>query len=260
MLKLTSLIFIFLTFSASFLEIPASHFPNQELPFVQPKNQPRQLLEPVLSTLTILAMFSVFNLLVYRLKWRSNTNYQEIIYQIKNSHPLHIANEINEFYSKFYVKGIVNRCLITVKSSDLLEDIENRDYFMELCSVWARFTLNHLPLSIKFYDVTYNIQFFEQFLLRKYVWKQKEKNPLTVGFRNKRFVELITQEIEGESLTSSGKFSQTSDFRLMNLFFGPFWEVIYYEMFKKNLRPNLLNLKTSYQIEEESKESCFGCW
>jgi len=89
-------------------------------------------------------------------------------------------------------------------------------------------------MSIKFFDLAYNIQYFDEFLSQELIIKDKEAKPMTVSKRNKRFIELITYEIEN---VRENKFSQSLNFRVMNSFYGGFWEVIFYELFNQEQQP-----------------------
>ena len=241
MIKLATIVMTLMMISSKFLEIPKQIEDEHE------NKESRKLIEPITCGLTIMTIAFIIWFVIERFRWRKNSAFQTLIYRFKTEKRLGFADHLHDFHSRLFVKDLINRCLYTVKSSTKVEDALNREYFEELCSVWGRFSLNHLILSIKFFDVTYNLQFFSQFLQQKRIIKLTENNPLTVESRNKRFISLITEELEGQLIDRLENYSQKDNFRVMNTFYGGFWEVIFYEMFDQKLEPKRFEIITSAQ-------------
>lgn len=256
MLKIHAIILIILTINANFLVIANSEKEKQE------KMKRRTLIEPVMTSLTIMSFSFIIGFISGCFQWRKDPDYQQIVYKSKSLNTAGFSDVLNSFYAKMYANEIANRCIYIARSSKVPEDIENVDYFLELCSAWSKFTLNHINTSIKYYDVVYNIQFFEVALMSKHISKMSEKNPSTAYLRNKRFVDLITSEIEGHRKDVINVYRQTGPLRLMNSFYGAFWGVIFKDMFSKDLKPRRFKITDYKKVEDTPSSgffSCFGC-
>lgn len=259
MLKFASIIIAICALNGAFLELPSN---QQQL--ISKKNsdkteqQParRELIEPALCIATVLAISFLIGFIVGRIKWRKNTDYQSRVFQLTNKENGNFEKSIFHVYTNIFTKDLVNRCYVIIKSLNKPEDIENQKYFLELCSAWGHFTRNHILITIKLFDIVYNLQFFDLFLTRETLVKRTEHAPETVRQRNKRFIEIITTEMEGNARDRDTRFSQTSVLRLMNNFYGGFAETILYEMFDKNLKPVKTNLIPSERLRKEK----FGCF
>lgn len=234
------------------------HLPTPDpLPEKQRRSQPRELLEPVTCTLTVVAIGFLLGFVAGRMRWRRNPDYQETVLKLKTAPQAGFQKSLFKFYGGVFTKELVNRCLSTVKSVTAEEDLPLTDYFVELCLAWGRFTRNHLHMSIKFFDVAYSLQYFDLFLTRELVVKTSEKEPETVRPRNKRFVALLQSEIEGQRAGRDSRFSQTASLRLLNSFYGGFWEVVFQEMLDAKLTPKKMDLDWPADRARKSTTSCF---
>lgn len=225
----------------------------------QSEQQParRELAEPVLCMLTMLTISFLIGFIVGRIKWRRNTDYQQRVYQLMNQPNSEFQTSVFKVYINVFTKDIVNRCYVVMKSLNQPDDIRNQKYFLELCSAWGQFTKNHIYMTIKMFDIVYNLQFFDLFLTRETLVKRTEHAPETVRQRNKRFIEIMTSEIEGNARDRDPRLSQTSVLRLMNGFYGGFSEVILYELFDKGLRPVKTHLTPSNRLCKK-ETGCFA--
>lgn len=256
MIKFAAVIFAISAISCRFLQLPAESHPN----VASKEQRPRELLEPVLCTLTVIGIGLLLGFVAGRIKWRRNPNYQQTLMKIHSAPHLGFQKSLFAFYANVFTKELVNRCLTTVKAAGEAEDLALADYFSELCLVWGRFTRNHLHMSIKFYDVAYSLQYFDLFLTREIIVKVSEKEPETVRHRNKRFVALVQSEIEGVRAGRDARFPQTAAFRLMNSFYGGFWEVVFQEMLNSDLVPRPLKLKWPAERAASASKTGFFCF
>jgi hypothetical protein len=268
MIKITSLILALSALSAAFLEIPKTQAALLGSADSADSNDhsrdphSRQLAEPLLCILTVVAVSFLIGFIVSKIKWRTHREYQKTVYTIKTSPNTSVQRLLHNFQVGVYTKEVVNRCLYTVLSITDPQDGLNVPYFSELCHVWGRFIRNHAHMSIKFFDVTYALQFFDLFLARETIYKTSEKEPETVRFRNKRFVAIIESEIEGVRGTRHKFFTQTAAFRVVNSFYGGFWEFIFEKLHKPDLTPQRMPLIRPSQLKPKSKlkTSCIGCF
>lgn len=263
MIKFLSIILAIGLLNGGFLEVPEQTRLVEKAQTAEGTPEKRELIEPVVCTLTVVALTVValtflIGFVVGRSKWRRNADYQEIVYKINTTPAFKTQASLHKFFTGVYVKDLVNRCLSTVRATKEQEDLTNQNYYVELCLAWGHFTNNHALVSIKLFDVTYSLQYFDLFLARETIFKSNEQEPETVRARNKRFIQLITSEIEGQRAGRDARFPQTPQFRLMNSFYGGFWELIFHEMFDTKLAPVRTHLSWPESVEVEKKTSCFG--
>lgn len=170
--------------------------------------------------------------------WRRNPDYQVKVYQMKTYYKNSFATKIMETYNRVFVKDIINRCLCIVKTRLTEDEKKYETYFVELCDSMGFFVLNHLPMTIKMFDMTYNIRYFQHFLLKEKLKISKRFDAQTIDQINRRFLELMKESIFSKRRELGvGETNQHMNFRIINTFYGGFWEVIFNELFDNQYRP-----------------------
>ena len=99
-------------------------------------------------------------------------------------------------------------------------------------------------MTIKMFDMTYTIRYFQHFLLKEKLKISKRFDEQTINQVNRRFLELMKENIfrkesvhGKQAILGPGEANQHMNFRIMNTFYGGFWEVIFNELFDDSYRP-----------------------
>lgn len=258
MIKFLAIIISLSALSAGVLELPRQ---AQALEDASSDPQARQLIDPALATLTVAALSFLVGFITGYLSWRHSRVYQETLFRMRaDSSGTAIANRLQHFHLGVYTKEVVNRCLVTMHAVTAFEDLPHVPYFDELCMAWGRFIQSHAHLTIKFFDVTYALQYFDIFLTRELVTKTYEPEPESVRHRNRRFVTILQTEMEGNHQGRDPRFSQTSALRVTSSFYGGFWEVLFHGMLDETLQPKRADLLRPSQIRPNACDHELGFW
>jgi hypothetical protein len=232
MSKLTSVLLIILIFS------DATGIPNKQLAEGEEYHlKERKLPVDPLSVTVISAGILLLIPLISSL-WRNNPDYQVKVYEMKTHFRDSFATKMMSFYNRVFAKDIVNRCLCIVKTRLTNEEKEFEAYFVQLCDHMGNFILNHLPMTIKMFDMTYNIRYFQHFLLKEKLHLSKLFDDQTTEEVNRRFLELMKESIfRARGELGVGETNQHMNFRIINTFYGGFWEMMYNDLFDASYQP-----------------------
>ncbi len=170
--------------------------------------------------------------------WRKNPDYQVKVYEMKNNHPRSLATKVMERMNKIFVKDLINRCLSIVKVNVLEDEQDYLPYYMNLCSSYGHFVLNHLPMSIKMFDMAFNFRYFQLFLVKERILYSKGYPVEIIDQKNRRFLYLLKSNIFNlEDPSKNVVENQNLNCRIINVFYGGFWDFVYRDLFDNNFRP-----------------------